>query len=52
MIDIAKIWHDAAHGGTPVLVKRKNGELLLRLPFAKNNRSLIKGSGKADWLLR
>ena len=35
MIDIAAIWHDAAHGGPPALVRRKTGDLLLRLAFAK-----------------
>lgn len=52
MIDIAKIWHDAAHRGPPVLVKRQKGDLLLRMTFSKDNRSLIEGSGRADWLLR
>lgn len=52
MIDIAAIWHDAAHGGPPALVRRKTGDLLLRLVFAKNNRDLIRASGKAGWLLR
>lgn len=52
MIDIAKIWQDAAHRGPPVLVKRQKGDLLLRMTFSKDNRSLIEGSGRADWLLR
>ncbi len=52
MTDIAKIWHDAAQGGPPVLVKRRKDDLFLRLTFAENNRRWIREAGKATWLLQ
>jgi hypothetical protein len=52
MIDIAKIWHDAANVGPPVLVKLSEGDLLLRLAFEKINRAWLGEAGKADWRLR